>query len=78
VSELTEPIPDPPLIAYLRKCSTDPRKELAATIRGRSCAGLGIRPRLLADGGSENVYGLTGGQVAKLLKKYDEAIGNNV
>lgn len=66
---------DPPFIAYLRTCSTDPNNELAATLRGRTSSGLGVRPRVLAhDGDGTKVYGLNGKQVAKVLKTYDDAI----
>jgi hypothetical protein len=66
---------DPPLIAYLRTCSTDPNEDLAATMQGRSSAGLGVRPRVLAhnEDGSK-VYGLSGKQVAKVLATYDAAV----
>lgn len=67
---------DPLLISYLRACSTDPKNELAATIKGTSCRGLGIRPRILAyEEDGINVYGLTGKQVSKVLDIYDKAVG---
>jgi hypothetical protein len=63
---------EPPLIAYLRTCSTDPDEVLAATITGKSIRGMGIRPRVLSHGESGiKVYGLTGAQVAKVLSLYD-------
>jgi hypothetical protein len=66
---------DPPLIAYLRTCSTDPDKTLAATIQGRSSRGLGVRPTVLAhEQDGSKVYGLSGKQVAKVLATYDEAV----
>lgn len=66
---------EPPLIAHLRTCSTDPDEDLAATVTGRSFSGTGVRPRVLAYGeDGMNVYGLSGRQVAKLLATYDAAV----
>jgi hypothetical protein len=63
---------DPTLISYLRTCDTSPNNELSATIVGKSCKNLGIRPRILAynEDGSK-IYGLTGKQVSKVLEIYD-------
>lgn len=63
---------DPPLIAYLRGCSTDPANKHAATVKGYSTAALRILPRILAvEPGGDKVYALTGTQVKKLLDNYD-------
>jgi hypothetical protein len=63
---------EPQFITYLRGCSTDSGKTLAATFVGRTSRGLGVRPRVLShQENGEKVYGLSGPQVARILAMYD-------
>lgn len=68
---------EPSIISYLRNCSADPNNELAAVIKGKSCSGLGIRPKVLAYEDKIKVYGLSGKQVSKVLETYDKAIAHD-
>lgn len=63
---------EPPLVAYLRSKAIGPECELAATIKGRNPAHLGIRPRVLdTDADGTKVYGLSRKQVRKVLANWD-------